>query len=151
MPVCYACDKPSPNPVLAYWKLNRNNEIGFKLQTFLSKKTLDYSPNPKSRGGVCAISNFDWCFQHHILSLIAYTFRENGILFSLLLRSLWWVQIVGYVLIADRIRLFVHYTISLSSLCKLIWRHWTYKMPARYILSSVRRINNILSVIHYTI
>ena len=25
----------------------------------------------------------------------------------------------------------------LSSLCKLIWRHWTYKMPVRYILSSV--------------
>ena len=37
----------------------------------------------------------------------------------------------------DRIRLFVHYTISLSSLCKLIWRHWTCKMPVRYILSSV--------------
>ena len=36
-----------------------------------------------------------------------------------------------------RIRLFVHYTISLSSLCKLNWRHWTYKMPVRYILSSV--------------
>ena len=30
------------------------------------------------------------------------------------------------------IRLFVHYTISSSSLCKLIWRHWTYKMPVRY-------------------
>ena len=40
--------------------------------------------------------------------------------------------------LADRVRLFVHYTISLSSLCKLIWRHWTYKMPVRYILSSVR-------------
>ena len=38
---------------------------------------------------------------------------------------------------ADRIRLFVHYTISLSSLCKLICRHWTYEMSARYILSSV--------------
>ena len=37
----------------------------------------------------------------------------------------------------DRIRLFVHYTISLSSLHKLIWRHWTYKMPVRYSLSSV--------------
>ena len=34
-------------------------------------------------------------------------------------------------------RLFVLYTISLSSLCKLIWRHWTVKMPVRYILSSV--------------
>ena len=35
------------------------------------------------------------------------------------------------------IRMFVHYTISLSSLCKFIWRHWTSKMPVRYILSSV--------------
>ena len=39
--------------------------------------------------------------------------------------------------LADRIRLFVQYTISLSSLCQLIWKHWTYKMPVRYILSSV--------------
>ena len=35
------------------------------------------------------------------------------------------------------IRLFVHNTISLSSLCTLIWRHWSYKMPVGYILSSV--------------
>ena len=39
--------------------------------------------------------------------------------------------------LADRTRLFVQYTISLSSLRKLIWRHWSYKMPVRYILSSV--------------
>ena len=39
--------------------------------------------------------------------------------------------------LADRTRLLVQYTISLSSLCKLIWRHWTYRMPVRYILSSV--------------
>ena len=50
--------------------------------------------------------------------------------FSLLLCSLWWV-------LADRTRLFVQYSISSSSLWKLIWRHWTYKMPVRYILSSV--------------
>ena len=37
---------------------------------------------------------------------------------------------------AGRTRLFVQYTISLSSLCKLIWRHWTYRTPVRYILSS---------------
>ena len=34
------------------------------------------------------------CWLHHILSLIAYTFR-----LSLLLCSLWWVRIVGYVLV----------------------------------------------------
>ena len=53
---------------------------------------------------------------------------------------------------ADRIRLFVHYTISLSSLCKLICRHWTYKMPVRYVLSSVwvrLSIFSQLSIIQY--
>ena len=55
--------------------------------------------------------------------------------------------------LADRTRLFVRYTISLSSLCKLIWSHWTYKMPVRYILSTLWvwvRLN-IFSGIRYTI
>ena len=54
--------------------------------------------------------------------------------------------------LADRTRLFVQYTISLSSLCKLTWRHWTYKMPVRYILSSVwirLSIFSRLSIIQY--
>ena len=54
--------------------------------------------------------------------------------------------------LADRTRLFVQYTISLSSLCKFIWRHWTYKMPVRYILSSVwvcLSIFSPLSIIHH--
>ena len=54
--------------------------------------------------------------------------------------------------LADRTRLFVQYTISLSSLCKIIWRHWTYKMPVRYILSSVwvrLSIFSPLSIIQY--
>ena len=53
---------------------------------------------------------------------------------------------------ADHTRFFVQYTISLSSLCKLIWRHWTYKMPDRYILSSVwvrLSIFSPLSIIQY--
>ena len=52
-------------------------------------------------------------------------------------RSLWRVQISDTFWFEDRIRLFVHYIISLSSLCKLIWRHGTYKMSGIYILSSV--------------
>ena len=36
-----------------------------------------------------------------------------------------------------RVRLFAYYTISLSSLCRLIWRHWTNKMLVRYMLPSV--------------
>ena len=54
----------------------------------------------------------------------------------------WWVQIVGYVLACR----------SCSSLCKLIWRLWTYKMPVRYILSSVwvrLSIFSQLSIIQY--
>ena len=54
--------------------------------------------------------------------------------------------------LADHTRLFVQYTISLSSLCKIIWRHWTYKMPVRYILSSVwvrLSILTPLSIIQY--
>ena len=53
--------------------------------------------------------------------------------------------------LADRTRLFLQY-ISLSSLCKLICRHWSYKMPVRYILSSVwvrLSIYSPLSIIQY--
>ena len=39
--------------------------------------------------------------------------------------------------LADPTSLFVQYIISFSSLCKFIWRPWTYTMPVRYILSSV--------------
>ena len=75
---------------------------------------------------------FPWlCLRYllHILSLIAYTFREN--------RDFVFITIVQFMMSSNIIRLFVHNTISLSSLCKLIWRHLTYKMPVRYILSSV--------------
>ena len=51
--------------------------------------------------------------------------------------------------LVDRIRLFVHYTISLSSLCKPIFEH---KMPVRYIVSSVwvsLSIFSQLSIIQY--
>ena len=57
------------------------------------------------------------CLSHHILSFIAYTFREN--------RDFVFITIVQFMMSSNIIRLFVHNTISLSSLCKLIWRHWT--------------------------
>ena len=44
------------------------------------------------------------------------------------------------------------YTISLSSLCKFIWRHWIYRMHVRCILSSVLvklSIFSQLSIIQY--
>ena len=77
---------------------------------------------------------------------------KTGNSFSLLVCSLWWLQIFGYIWLAGRTRLFVQYTISLSSLCQLIWRHWTYKMPVRYILSGVwvrLSIFSPLSIIQY--
>ena len=87
------------------------------------------------------------CLLHHILSLIAYT---N--LFSLLLCSLWWVQIVGCVL-ACRSYSFVctvHHliiiieqtymkTLNLQNACQI------------YFVECVSKIKHILSVIHYTI
>ena len=54
--------------------------------------------------------------------------------------------------LADRTRLFVQYTISLSLLRKLIWRHRTCKMPGIYMFSSVwvrLSIFSPLSVILY--
>ena len=52
----------------------------------------------------------------------------------------------------SRIRLFVHYTISLSSSCKLICRHWTYENVCQiYVVEYVSKIEHILLVIHYSI
>ena len=86
-----------------------------------------------------------FCHLLHIRS------EKTGNLLSSSLCSLWWVQIFGYVL-ACRLYSFVstvHHLIVI--ICKLIWRHWIYKMPVRYILSSVSKIKHILSVIYYTL
>ena len=75
---------------------------------------------------------------------------KTGNLFSLLLCSFWWVQILGYVLACISYSFVC--TISLSSLCKLIWRHWNFKMPVIYILSTVwvrLSIFSPLSIIQY--
>ena len=90
---------------------------------------------------------------HHILSLIAYTFRGTGNWFSLSLCSLWWVQIDSRIRFGLQIVfVFIHHTISLASSCTLIWRHWTFKMPVKYSLLSVWVRLNIysqLSIIQY--
>ena len=90
-------------------------------------------------------------FLNHIMSLIAYTFRENGVYFHhycAVYDECKWSDVFW---LADCIRL-LRYTISLSSLYSLIWRHWNYKMPVRYILSSVwvrLIIFSQLSIIQY--
>ena len=53
---------------------------------------------------------------------------------------------------ASRVPSFADYAISLSSLCRLIWSHWTNKMFVRYMLPSVcRRLRQFsqLSFIQY--
>ena len=117
----------------------------------LSSSNRKYQPYP-------LLSYFPWlcawdvcctifCHLLHIHS------RKTGSLFSLLLCSLWWLaKELDMFCLADRIRLFVHNIISLSSLCKLFWRQWTYKMPVRYILSRVwvrLSIFSQLSIIQY--
>ena len=95
------------------------------------------------------------CLLHHILSLIVYTFREN--------REFVFISVVQFIMSANsRIRfglriVFVCLYITPSHYhhcANFIWRHWTYKMPVRYNLSSVwvrLSIFSQLSVIHYTI
>ena len=65
----------------------------------------------------------------------------------------YWCSVYGICKWSDtlwpvgRVRLFADYTISLSSLCRLIWKHWTTKMLVRYMMPSVSKIKTILSII----
>ena len=93
------------------------------------------------------------CLLHHILSLIVYTFRENG--------EFVFMSIVQFMMSANsRIRfglqiVFVCLYITPSHYhhcANFIWRHRTYKMPVRYNLSSVwvkLSIFSQLSIIQY--
>ena len=72
--------------------------------------------------------------------------------------SVYWCSVYGICKRSDalwpagRVRFFADYSISLSSLCILIWRHWTNKMLARYMLPSVclrLRLFSQLSFIQY--
>ena len=75
-----------------------------------------------------------WDFFYIIIDHLLYIHSgKTGILFSLLLCSLWLVQIIRYVL-ACRSCSFV---CTLHHLIIIIVQTWTYKMPVRYILSSV--------------
>ena len=79
------------------------------------------------------------CLLHHFLSLIVCTFREN--------REFVFISIVQFMISANSRILFglrivfvcLYITPSHYHHCaNFIWRHWTYKMPVRYNLSSVR-------------
>ena len=93
------------------------------------------------------------CSLHHILSLIVYTFREN--------REFVYISIVQFMMSANNRKRFglqivficLYITPSHYHHCaNFIWRHWNYKMPVRYNLSSVWvrfSIFSQLSIIQY--
>ena len=91
------------------------------------------------------------CLLHHILLLIAYTFRENReFVFIIIVQFMMSANIgIRFVLKIVFVCLCKHHLIII--IVQTIWRHWTYKMSVRYILSSVSKIRHILSVIRYTI
>ena len=93
------------------------------------------------------------CFLHHILSLIVYTFREN--------REFVFISIVQFMMSANSgipfglqiIFVCLYITPSHYHHCaNFISRHWNYKMPVGYNLSSVwvrLSIFSQLSIIQY--
>ena len=68
----------------------------------------------------------------HLLHI--YIYREHWDPCFNYLCSVYWFSVYGICKRSDTlwpagcVRLFSDYTISLSSLCRLIWRHWTNKM-----------------------
>ena len=90
---------------------------------------------------------------HHILSLIVYTFQEN--------QEFVFISIVQFMMSANSqicfglqiVFICLYITPSDYHHCaNFIWRHWTYKMPVRYSLSSVwvrLSIFSQLSIIQY--
>ena len=92
-------------------------------------------------------------------SVIYYIYISGtlGLCFNYLC-SVYWCSVYGICKWSDtlwaagRVRLFADYTISLSSLCRPIWRHWTNKLLVRYMLPSVclrLRLFSQLSLFQY--
>ena len=84
-----------------------------------------------------------WLY-YHILSSITYISREHWDFVSTICVQSIDAQSMVFandrsdtLWPAGRVRLFADYAISLSSLCRLIWRHRTNKMLVRYILPGV--------------
>ena len=78
------------------------------------------------------------CLLHHILSLIAYTFQENRLFNFIIIVQFMMSANIGYVLPCRSYSFVctVHHLIIII-IVQIIWRHWSYKVPVRYILSSV--------------
>ena len=95
-----------------------------------------------------------WDVCHIIFCHLLYIHSgKTGNLFSFVLCSLWWVQIVGYGFGLQIVFVCLYITPSHYHHCaNFIWRHWTHKMHVRYNLSSVwARLSTFsqLSIIQY--
>ena len=117
----------------------------------LSSSNRKYQPYPLSYFSVVVCLR---CVLHHILSphLLHIHSGKTGILSSLLLCSLWWVQIVGYVL-ACRSCSFV---CTLHHLIIIIVQTYLktlnlYNACQMYLVKCVSKIKHIFSVIHCTL
>ena len=114
----------------------------------LSSSNRKYQPYPLSYFSVVVCLR---CLLHHILWLIAYIPGKPGFLFSLLLCSLWWVQIFRYVL-ACRSCSFVCTLHHLIIIMQTYLRILIIKNACQiYFVECVCKIKHIFSVIHYTI
>ena len=93
---------------------------------------------------------WDCCYFIFCIRCIYIPFWETGILFSLLLRSLWWLQIVGYIL-ACRLYSFVctlhHLIIIIGQTYLKTLNLWNTCQI--YLIECVSKITHILPVIHY--
>ena len=93
------------------------------------------------------------CLLHHILSLTVYTFRENRKFVFMSIAQLMMSANSGIRFGLQMVFVCLYITSSHHHHCaNFIWRHWTYKMPVRYNLSSVwvrLSIFSQLSIIQY--
>ena len=92
------------------------------------------------------------CLLHHILSLIAYTFRENReFVFIIIVQFKVSANIRIRFWLADRTRLFVLYTSHYHHRANYLKALNLQNACPIYFVECVSKIKHILSVIHYTI
>ena len=121
-------------PHLQVCQVNRKLHNSSWYFILLSSSNRKYPPFPLL-SYFSVVVCLSWLY-YHILSSITYISRL-GPCFH------YWCSVYGICKWSDtlwpvgRVRLFADYTISLSSLCRLIWKHWTTKMLVRYMMPSV--------------
>ena len=74
---------------------------------------------------------------HHMLSVLYISREKLGCVSFIIVQSYDGCKSSSTLWPVGHIRLFAHYTTSLSSVCRSIWRYWISKILVRYILSSV--------------